>query len=169
MKLITILLLTLAIYATHPLHAQTTPSLPAPDSPTALGWFLLVLAGAALALNQILGIVRHFRTDPPNHTLYATKTDLAKLETDLDARIAGMSTASAQSREKVYNLLNDLRDAIARLETTATDQTRQLNRLDGKLDATADRSTRALSTAESATTTANQALAQANAARHHTP
>ena len=145
----------LCLAALSALSAAEPSSLPAPDSPSSIGWLLGGLAALLVIANQILTFIRHFRQDPPHHALYATKADLAKLETDLDARIAGLSTASAQSREKVYNLLAELRDAIARLETQAETQAQQLSRLDIKLDAVSDRAT--------------AAKTQAEAARHYTP
>ena len=166
--LLLLLLLPLALRA-DPAATAPAATLPDPSSPAALGWLILVFAGALVVINQALAIHRHFRADPPAHATYATKADLAKLETDLDARLAGLSKASAESREKIYTGLTDIRDAIARLETQGSDQTRQLARLDVKLDHVAERAVTAQATAQAAKDAAAQAQNTADAARHHTP
>lgn len=145
--------------------ATPTVDLPDPNSYQAIGWLIVALAiviGSSLAgIYYALEIWARInpRRNPPIEAEFATKADMAKLEADLDARIVGMSQASAQSREKVYVKLAEVGSSVIRLEERLQSQgdrlterlatqadrlneltesnSRQFARLEAKLDAAA--------------------------------
>ena len=66
--------------------------MPPPSSAEAVGWVVLSIAAACLALNQIAGFYFTLspRKTPPDHETYATKAELAqakKEHQESDARI----------------------------------------------------------------------------------
>lgn len=70
------------------------------------------------------------RANPPLHKEYVTKEQHAKLEQEFRTEAARQSN----SRKGIYNQLEDQGKQIARLETNAEAQTRQLTNLDAKMD-----------------------------------
>jgi hypothetical protein len=70
------------------------------------------------------------RANPPLHKEYVTREQHAKLEQEFRTESARQSN----SRKGIYAQLEDQGKQIARLETNAEVQTRQLSNLDQKMD-----------------------------------
>ena len=72
-----------------PLIFAQASDLPPPNSAAAIGWIVLTIGGACLALNQIASFYFTLkpRKTPPDHELYATKAELhaVRLKIEEDA------------------------------------------------------------------------------------
>ena len=62
-------------------------ALPSPDSPQALGWIVLTIAGLALAVNQVLSFTDRFREQPPASVTYTTKAEHRELAKKMDEEL----------------------------------------------------------------------------------
>lgn len=97
-------------------------------SPEHVQWIVIGIIGMLIigffqVLTGVLNVVKYFRSDPPNHRLYATKEELQAAELRWEQRIAFLQ---AQSNEIKLDLDKHL--------VGIYDELRSLNRAVGKVE-----------------------------------
>jgi hypothetical protein len=100
-----------------PLLAQ----LPDPSSSASVGWLVLTVAAIAAALNQItsLWFRLHPRKMPPDHEVWATKLEVAKLEKDhkeemqrIEKRFAEWITQQAEQHDEEMAVWREWKESL---------------------------------------------------------
>lgn len=82
-------------------QAQTPGvSLPVDATTLLVGMVVLALPAIIGALNGVLSIIKWFRPDPPAHTTYATKTELANVESRMNGAVKAVLHDIERLQEK---------------------------------------------------------------------
>lgn len=101
-------------------------TLPDPKSAEAVGWLVLTVAAAAVTFSQIVsGWQKLFpRQTPPNHEVYATKAELAKLEKDheeemgrIEERFEKWLEQNDEHHQEEMRVLNEWKESMAKWQT----------------------------------------------------
>jgi len=123
------------------------PTLAAAGDPGATEYYqyFVITAALVVTLKHVLDLWKaHLRPPepvPPLHKEYASRENLAVLDTRLDElsadferRTSETHRASAASREKIYESIRALERGVASLQKEAELLTQRLHHLDAKLD-----------------------------------
>lgn len=96
-------------------------ALPDPKSPESVGWLVLTVAAGAMALNQVVSLWFKVnpRKIPPDHEVWATKVELAKLEKDHKAEMARIEqrfsewiTQQAEQHEEEMKIWREWKESL---------------------------------------------------------
>lgn len=96
-------------------------SLPDPKSPESVGWLVLTIAAVAVALNQVMSVwlKLHPKKLPPDHEVWATKLELAKLEKDhkeemarIEKRFAEWITQQAEQHDEEMTVWREWKGSL---------------------------------------------------------
>jgi hypothetical protein len=115
--------------------------------------FLIVVAGGSLSIfliNQVLTFYKaHMKEQPPPSQTYATKQELARVETDMKDSIGKLADdlkaeagAQAGKRKKIYEEIEQLGKDMAALKADSTTQSRHLFSIEQKVDRLIERTPR---------------------------
>ncbi len=116
--------------------------------------FLIVVAGGSLSIfliNQVLTFYKaHMKEQPAPSATYATKQELARVETDMKESIGKLAdamgrevSAQAGKRKAIYEDLEQLGKDMAALKADSNTQSRHLFSIEQKVDRLIERNTRA--------------------------
>jgi hypothetical protein len=92
-----------------------------------IGVLVAVGLGLLNAVGQVLNIVKHFRSEPPLHTIFATKAEAKEIECRINERLIRIERETEAQLEVISKTLHALEKAMA-------DIGRAIGRLEGAQD-----------------------------------